>query len=340
MKPSPAQLQAALKEWSPTRRMALIFGPDEALVRERSRQLGLLCTPDLRDPFAVIDLEGKALADDPGLLADEAASLPLIGDRKLVRISGLTEGGLPALEGFLENAAAVNPVIATAGDLPKTSKIRKLAEEHPHILAIACYPEEGNNMVAFLTATAREHGLSLDRDAMALLARGVGSGRDIARAELEKLALYKAGSDSVVTSQDIEDIGADAGQAGFDRLINAVFEGRSHLVARQIDLLSAESEPGIAQLRAVARRLWQILEIRERMASGMALESAIAGLRPPVFWKDKEALTAQARRWSLARAQRALSRLLEAERAIKTSGSAGDVLAHQCLLALAAEPER
>lgn len=337
MKPNAAQLQAALKRLEPGIRLVLLFGPDEALIRERARAFATQVVADLNDPFAVVELDGKQVAEDPSRLADEAASLPFLGDAKLIRVTGIADAALPGVEALLTLATPGNLVVATAGDLAKTSRLRKLAEDSPAALAIACYAEEGGRLTQFLQTEAQTRGLSLDRDALELLIRAVGPERDIARNELDKLALYKGvatGGSGAVTEADLEAIGADFGQAGYDKLVNAVLGQRPDEVARQIDRLAEEGEAGIALLRAVSRRLWQLLDIRARMADGEALEAAIGALRPPVFWKEKELVAAQARRWSAERLKSAVARVLEAERAIKTAGGAGDVIAHQGLLAL------
>lgn len=338
MKPGPAQIQAALKRLDPGIRLVHIFGPDEALVRERARIFGKQVVEDLTDPFLVVDLDGKAVADDDAVLADEAASLPMLGGRKLIRVTGLTDGGLKAIESLLDSDTAENLVVATSGDLPKTSKIRKATEAHPRALAIACYAEEGVRLSSFLMQEAQARGLQMDQDAIELLSRAVGPERDIARNELDKLALYTGGG--LVTLEDMEAVGADFGQTGYDKLINAVLGGNPVEAARQIDRMAEEGEAGIALLRAVSRRLWQLLQVRTAMADGQSLDTAIGALRPPVFWKEKDALAAQARRWSAERLRSALNRLLAAERDIKSSGSAGDVVAHQSLMALAAAGSR
>ena len=338
MKPGPAQIQAALKRLDPGIRLVHIFGPDEALVRERARIFGKQVVEDLTDPFLVVDLDGKAVADDDAVLADEAASLPMLGGHKLIRVTGLTDGGLKAIESLLDSDTAENLVVATSGDLPKTSKIRKATEAHPRALAIACYAEEGVRLSSFLMQEAQARGLQMDQDAIELLSRAVGPERDIARNELDKLALYTGGG--LVTLEDMEAVGADFGQTGYDKLINAVLGGNPVEAARQIDRMAEEGEAGIALLRAVSRRLWQLLQVRTAMADGQSLDTAIGALRPPVFWKEKDALAAQARRWSAERLRSALNRLLAAERDIKSSGSAGDVVAHQSLMALAAAGSR
>ena len=58
-------------------------------------------------------------------------------------------------------------------------------------------------------------------------------------------------------------------------------------------------------------------------------------LRPPVFWKQKDAFRAELRRWQVDGLSRALERLIDAEIACKSSGAVAETLAGHCLLALA-----
>ena len=57
-----------------------------------------------------IDLDGQTLRDDPARLADEAASFSMFGDKRCIRITGMGEESLPALNALLEAEAAGNPV--------------------------------------------------------------------------------------------------------------------------------------------------------------------------------------------------------------------------------------
>src|SRR5438270_13376879 len=65
---------------------ALVFGPDQGLVRERANMLARSIVPDLTDPFRVSELDESRIISDPALLWDEAASLSMFGGRRVVRI--------------------------------------------------------------------------------------------------------------------------------------------------------------------------------------------------------------------------------------------------------------
>src|SRR5438270_9379407 len=65
---------------------ALVFGPDQGLVRERANVLARSIVPDLTDPFRVSELDEGRIISDPACLWDEAASLSMFGGQRVVRI--------------------------------------------------------------------------------------------------------------------------------------------------------------------------------------------------------------------------------------------------------------
>ena len=67
---------------------ALVFGPDQGLVRERADALAKTVVPDLNDPFRVAEIEKRRAGTDPARLFDEAAAISMIGGRRVVRVRG------------------------------------------------------------------------------------------------------------------------------------------------------------------------------------------------------------------------------------------------------------
>src|SRR5262249_43126804 len=74
----------------PGKPIALVFGPDAGLARERAAALVRSAVDAPRDPFALALLEGDTLADEPERLVEEAHTVPLFGGRRaiLVRAGG------------------------------------------------------------------------------------------------------------------------------------------------------------------------------------------------------------------------------------------------------------
>lgn len=342
MKASKADLSAALTRFDPALRLVLLHGPDEAASRDLSRRfIAKLAPPD--DPMAIVDLPAATLAQDPGRVADEAAAVSMFGGARVIRIDNVGEDALEAVKLLLAAPAAGNPAIVTAGNLRKGSKLLAAVEASPLALAFASYAPEGRDAESVVLDYASEFGLKVSRPAVRLLIDACGSERGVLRQELEKLALYLDASPEEprpLEPEHLLEVGADLREADFSALVEAVAGGRTAEADRQIGRLMEQGIAGIALLRAVIRRLWLLLELRLAVDAGRPAQAVVDAVRPPIFWKEKPSVTAQLQRWRTPALRAALAHLLGVERDLKKSGTAGDVLASQALLAIAAQAAR
>jgi DNA polymerase III subunit delta len=333
-----AAVTGALDKLPAGARVVLLFGPDEALVRERAMRLGKQIVADLSDPFNVVELTAGAIISDPARLADEASSMSLMGGRRLIRVFGGDDGLVGAVEAALEAPGADSLIVILGGDLAPKSKLRALAEgKNPALLALACYAEDAASLTRTLLSEAKAQGVGLDRDAAQAIVAATGAERDVARQELAKLVLYKTGQPGPISLADVEAVGADLGAAGTDALISAVFGGQSQQAAAQLARLRDAGENGIMLIRALARRLWQL---EQAYASGGDLDAAADKLLGKMAWKDKPAFLAQAHRFPPARLAQARARLLAADRDARLSGANGDMVVAQAILGLTAVAAR
>ena len=88
-------------------------------------------------------------------------------------------------------------------------------------------------------------------------------------------------------------------------------------------------------LRAVERRIVLLLSLRGATESGASARAVVDAARPPIFWKEKDAVVAELGAWTTPMLLGALAALLNAERGIKSRGSLGETLSHAALLDLA-----
>lgn len=318
-------------------RLTLFHGADEAASTDLATKLAAHLGGE------VVALTPAILKDDPARLADEAAAVSMFGDRRVIRVDGVGEESLEAVSLLLSVPAAGNPVVMTAGALRKGSKLLALIEDSDLTLAVVSYEPDARDSGRVVEDTAAEFGLQPTREVAARLVTACAGDRRLMRRELEKLALYlDAAPDRPqrLTPEALAAVGAAIDDAEFGPLVEAVAGGNTAQADRQIGKLLGQGIAGIAMLRAVARRLWLLADLRAVVDSGVSPQAAVEGARPPVFWKEKERVAAQVQRWRAGTLRHALERLLAAERDIKKSGTAGDVLAAQALLAIAAQTAR
>src|SRR5262249_49590476 len=108
----------------PARPVALVFGPDSGLVRERVDALVRACVDDPSDPFQLARLEGDDLAGEPARLIEEANTVPLFGGRRAVWVKAGGRNIAPAVEAVLASSPPSCRIVIEAGGGRSTAPLR------------------------------------------------------------------------------------------------------------------------------------------------------------------------------------------------------------------------
>lgn len=332
MKASEAQARAAVDRPSADIRLYLFHGPDEAGATALAERLATAMGPEAER----VDLDGATLKADPARLLDEAASLSLFSGARHIRVTGAGDESLAAATALLNADRAGNPAVLIAPTLKATSALVKLAVAAPRALAHACYPPSGRDAEALAITLAREHGLRATGGVARRLSRDSGGDRRVMTREIEKLALFlDAAPDRPGTLDDaaLDAVGADLGEAEMGRAIEAVLAGRARDLADELARLEEAGVSPIVWLRQLARRLTSLAEMCADMSAGEDVASVMKRRR--VFFREEAATRQALTRWTPAMLAAAHARVRTAERAIMSSGTAGEVHGARAALEIA-----
>ena len=333
MKANANEIARALDAANGPVRFFLLYGPDEAgsaaLARRLERAMG--------QEAERIDLDGSTLKADPARLVDEAASISLFGGRRWIRIQPAGDEIASAVASLLDADVAGNPVVALAGALKPSSPLVKLALDHKLALAHPSYVPDARDAAQIAETLAREAGLRLPRDLGRTLAISCSNDRSIMAQEIEKLALYlDAAPDrpAEATAEALEAIGASNPDGELSKLVDAIMGGQPGRVGAEIARLGQSGIAGIPVLRALFRRLILLAALRRDIDGGQSPAAAVEARGKAIFFKEKPAITDQASRWPADRLAALADKLLAAERALKSSGTAGEILAEAEMLTI------
>jgi len=312
----------------------LLYGPDQGLVKERAEHLGLTVVDDLSDPFNVVELAGAALKEDPARLLDEANALSFGGGRRFIRLRGVGDGLTKGLEEYFLNPSPDALIVVEAEDLGPRSSLRKLFETNVAAASVACYPAEGRDLLKTVEGLLADHKVSIEKDALVLLAENMGADRGMVRCEVEKLALYVGGGNRA-TSDDVAACLTSSGAVSLDHIAFCTADGNAAEADGYFQKALAEGISEIAVLRALQRHFQRLDLVVSQVEAGSSAASVIGGLRPPVFFKFKDRFARQVRLWATSRSQRALDILTEAETACKSTGTPVELVCGRAIMAIA-----
>lgn len=328
---------------------ALIYGPEQGLVRERAERLARAVVNDLSDPWRVTDLSDQEAAD-PARLADEAAAQSFLGGRRVVRMraSGQAAGASVAALLKAAGAGSLNSaalVIVEAGDLKKTSALRKACEASADAVAIPCYAEGPRETVAAIRRQCADENLTLTDEAAELLAGTLGEDRGLLRQEVEKLILYKGPAElrtgpTEISVDDVRACLADAPAEDSFAVSSLALSGDPQALSAALAEAEAAGVSVIALLRLAQGRVFRLLPAARAVAAGQPAGAAVKAMRPPVFFREQDVMTRQLKSWPLPRLERAARTLYDAEKACKVTGAPAQAIAERALLRLAVEARR
>ncbi len=306
------EVDAWLRRPDPSTPIILLYGPDRGLVSERARSCAATTGLPLDDPFTVIKLDASDIEQQPGRLVDEARTIPMFSERRLIwiRNAGQQKGLADEVKLLLAEPPRDAIVLIEAGELKKGAALRTTVEGAFGGIALPCYADEGRSIDALIDQEMNKAGMAITLDARQALKRSLGGDRMASRGEIEKLVLYARGQTSIA----IEDVVASTGDASalsVDELIDAVLDGRpADLDAIYARLVSAGNQ--VFAVLSAASRQFQLLHglLRTGMAeSGQTAAAAVAGARPPVFFSRRRIVENALQRWNADALARILARL-------------------------------
>lgn len=335
-----AEVEAFLAHPDPKRPIALVFGPDVGLVRERVEAIIRKAVSDPQDPFSLARIDGDVLADEPQRLVEEAHTVPLFGGRRAVWVKAGGRNLAAAVEGLIAAPPAPDcPVVIEAGDLRRTAPLRTLCERATTVAAIACYPDSERDLARLIEEEMRQAGLTVAPEARALLVSLLGGDRRASRNELRKLALYAHGT-KAIDVDDILAVVADAAALAFDDIADAAFGGRTADVETLFVKARAGGTPSSVIVGTVLRQAMQLHRARLAVEQGGSIAQATASLSPPIHFRRKSSVEAALASWTAARLERAMAQLAEAALETRRRPMLADAIGERVLLSVAVAARR
>ena len=220
------------------------------------------------------------------------------------------------------------------GSLKSDDSLRTLFESQASCFAIACYPDSAADIDNLITEVLESFSLSIEDDARTLLQSRLGADRALSRAEIEKLALYSLGR-ATITLENVEGLVGDAAGLALERIAEAAADGRTKNAISDFGRALASGESAQMVIAVVQRYFLKLHRVRSDVDAGQRLDDALKAIRPPLFFKQKDAFARQVRSWPRGQLDQALRRIAEAAKAARLTSNLEDVIAERLILALA-----
>ena len=312
----------------------LFFGSDAGLVSERAQSTAKRIAERETPAGEILRLDDADVEGDRDRLGVELRTMPMFGGRKVVRVTTGRIINAAVLKDLVEAGDLAGTLIVEAGNLKPTDTLRAVFEKSPQAAAIACYGDEGRDLDALIREVLDAARMTITTDARTLLATRLGADRALSRGEVEKLVIYAQGRGRIEV-EDVEAIVGDASELAIDRIVNAAASGNAALAVNELARAVTAGEDAQTVIAAIQRHLHKLHRVRADLDRGASLDEALRQLRPPLHFKQRDAFSAQCRRWSRPSLDKALAATADALKAARLNSAIEEALAERLLLSLA-----
>jgi DNA polymerase-3 subunit delta len=271
-----------LSQPDPQKPVVLVYGPDSGLVSERAGLIVRKMSGENADPFSLVQLDGDIVASDPGKLIDEAQTIGLFGNHRVIRVRAGAKNFAAAVETLLAKPPQATVVIE-AGDLRPTSPLRAMCEKSPAAAVIPCYVDTERDLARLIS----DCKLTFEPGAREELVALLGADRLSTRAELDKLALYAQGNGGKVSIEDVRAVIADASALVLDDVMDCAATGDAEAALVALNKAYAAGTQPAAILNAAIRHVTQLHRLKLAIDAGDSPARVVEYARPPVFFRRR-----------------------------------------------------
>jgi len=296
----------------------LLFGPDAMRIAlKRQDVVATLVGPEGENEMRLTRMSGAELRKDPARLLDALKAQGFFPGQRVVLVEDATDGlsktFLAAIQDWLPGDAMM---VVTAGQLNARSALRKAFEGSGSCVAVGIYTDPPTRDE--IEATLKKSGIAnIDLAAMTdldNLSRQLDLG-DF-RQTIEKLALYKLGDDTPVTSEDIIACAPLTSEAALDDAVNFAADGNFTAIVPQMRRLAGQ---GINPTTLCIGATRHFRQLHAAASSDQGPEAALSRARPPVFGPRRDRMIRQARQWQTPRLEMAIKVLTDTDLALRSS---------------------
>lgn len=316
-------------------RIFYFCGPDESGASDAAARIaGMLGDAEK------VELGGGELRRDPVRLADEARSVSLFGDKRIIHVRATGDDAYDAVDTLLQSSVDGWPVLIVASSATDKSRIAKLLENRADALVGMFHPPDLKSVASTIRSSADSMGVRLTDELSERIARATALDTRMARSELEKIALYLDASPQAprtASAADLDEVCAVSEDDGMMPLVNAVLSGEARKIPSELSRMREQGINPVGLVLALERRAGQLVQLAGRLGERGDVNAFMQQESDArrVFFRDRADLTQQLKRWRGPRLVRLCERLVLLHRTLIADNRNGELALAQGLAEIA-----
>ena len=297
-----------------TNKIFLLYGENEGLKDEIIKKIEKNFSKN------IFRYDEKEILENKENFLNGILTKSLFENEKLIIVSRTTDKIEPIIEGIIEKNIDDITLIFIASLLDKKSKLRNLSEKNKKIICIASYADTHQTLSIIAVNYFKDKKISISQEMINLIIERSRGSRQNLRNELNKIDSYCKNNNKISLEALIK-LTNLAENYHVSELTDICLSKNSKKTAKILNENILSVEDSMLIMRTFLSKTKRLLKIHEEISKNKSIDIAIKDFKPPIFWKDKDAVKQQITKWSLSDLKRLIMEINDTELLLKKNST-------------------
>ena len=244
----------------------------------------------------------------------------LFDDNKLIIISRTSDKILKFVNEIIERKIEKIKIIINSDNLEKKSKLRILFEKEKEFVCIPFYEDNNKSLSLIAQNFFRQKNIKVSQEIINLLIGRSRGDRGNLINELNKIENLSITKKNI----DIEDVlkltNLSENYSVFELAENYLAKNKKQ-VSKILNENNFANDECVLILRTILNRSKRLLKLKENQSETGNIDLTISSFKPPIFWKEKDAVKKQIKSWSNEEVKKIIYKINDLEILIKKNSN-------------------
>jgi len=239
----------------------------------------------------------KEIFENKEMFYENILSMSFFTKRKIVIVNQGTDKILNLVEDLVLKKIENIYLIINSENLDKKSKLRSFFEKEKNLVCIAFYPDDMETLLKIAANFFKKINIPISQENLNFLVSRSNGNRLFLKNELEKLEIFLKDKKNV--NQDIlNKITNLSENFSISELIDNCLCKNLKKTINILNENNFTSEDAIIIIRTMLLKSKKILKLSTEFEVSKDLDKTINSAKPTIFWKDKEFVKQQIKKWN------------------------------------------
>jgi len=244
----------------------------------------------------------------------------LFDDNKLIIISRASDKIVKFINEIIERNIEKIKIIINSDNLEKKSKLRNLFEKEKDLVCIPFYEDNDKSLNIIAQNFFEQKNIKVSQEIINLLIGRSRGDRGNLVNELNKIENLSITKKNIEADDIIKLTNLSENYSVFE-LAESYLAKNKKQVSKILNENNFANEECILILRTILNRSKRLLKLKENQNQTGNIDLTISSFKPPIFWKEKDAVKKQVQSWSMDEVKNMIYKINDLEILVKKNSS-------------------